>query len=641
MQITLIRIFFLLFTLSFSMAFGQQRFPNPTGSTNFPSTSNQLGQDSIEQEELEDIPPDTIRIYSPFQLKKFRFFSDTSLYNQFHQYDDARLQDVPYLTIGNNGSPNRPALFKLFKYQGLDIGSHVLDVYRQKYDEVELLESKRAITYFRFSQKSFSQLDLQLESRFSKTFQNGLHLNLYYRTLNYSGEFTEQINKDRTGNFNIWYHSPKGNYDLVINYLTNSFKLQDNGGMLDVDSLFLISEYRSEPKSISTNLIDGRSTQKENAFSIQNGFNINLRGSKLGFTHYISTANNLYSYFDKVFTEDSTLYYRSFYTRDTIDVKITAKGIINDFRLDGLIKDKSYLMTGLRHEFYNLSQSLTKSNLNLLFLHGKYEQSLGTAFQFTGLGQWGLLENFGEYYLKGDLTLQSKKLGSLEGHAIFQRSPIPLLFKALYSHGKLVYANTNFEKPLTNQVGGSFFIQSVKFRAGIDQSILSNTIYLDSLRRPTQEKAAISITSFYADKTFDFGKLHTRHRVFIQFNTKNNLLRYAPWFAQNMVYYQSTWFKNNMSVLTGIDSRLLPAFKTQSYFPMLGNFFNEGGNTLVGSHPSTEFFFNFQLRNFRGFFKYEGLEYFIYPAGKVFYETLYQPVQRGNIRLGLTWIMRD
>lgn len=631
----------MLFTLSFSMAIGQQRFPNPTGSTNFPSTSNQLGQDSIEQEELEDIPPDTIRIYSPFQLKKFRFFSDTSLHNQFHQYDDVRLQDVPYLTIGNNGSPNRTALFKLFKYQGLDIGSHVLDVYRQRYDEAELLESKRAITYFRFSQKSFSQLDLQLESRFSKTFQNGLHLNLYYRSLNYSGEFTEQINKDRTGNFNIWYHSPRGNYDLVINYLTNGFKLQDNGGMIGVDSLFLISEYRAQPKSINSNLIDGRSTQKENAFSIQNGFNLNLRGTKLGFTHYISTSSQRYSYFDKVASEDSARYYRGFYTKDTIDVKIKTQGILNDFRLEGSIKEKSYLMAGLRHEFHALSQSDNKSNLNLLFLHGKYEQILGNAFQFTGFGQWGLLENFGEYYLKGDLSIQSKRLGALEGHAIFQRSPVPLLFKTLYSYNKLVYANPNFEKPLTNQLGGSFYIQAIKFKAGLDQSILSNTIYLDSLRKPSQEKSAISVTTVYADKTFDIGKFHTRHRVFIQFNTDNNLLRYSPWFAQNIVYYQSDWFKKNMSVLTGFDSRYLPAFKTQSYFPMLGNFFNETGSNLVVSHPSVEFFFNFQLRNFRGFFKYEGLEYFVYPAGKVFYENLYQPVQRGNIRLGLTWIMRD
>ena len=635
------RIVLFLFIFCCFIGFGQQRFPNPTGSTNFPSTSNQVGQDSVEQEELEDLPPDTIRIYSPFQLKKSRFFSDTSLHNQFHQYDDVRLQDMPYLTIGNNGSPNRTALFKLFKYQGLDIGSHVLDVYRQKYDEVDLLESKRAITYFRFSQKSFSQLDLQLESRFSKTFQNGLHLNLYYRTLNYSGEFAEQINKDRTGNFNIWYHSPKGNYDLVINFLTNSFKLQDNGGMLDVDSLFLISEYRAQPKSINSNLIDGRSTQKENAFSIQNGFNVNLRGTKLGFTHYISTSNQLYSYFDKVSAEDSALYYRTFYTTDTIDVKIKSQGIINDFRLDGSIKEQSYLMAGLRHEFHTVNQSLDKSNLNLLFLHGKYEQLLGKAFQFTGLGQWGLLENFGEYYLKGDLSIQSKKLGALEGHAIFQRSPVPLLFKALYSNNTLLYANTNFEKPLTNQLGGSFYIQAIKFKAGLDQSILSNNIYLDSLRRPSQVKSAISVTSLYADKTFDFGKFHSRHRVFFQFNTENNLLRYAPWFTQNIGYYQSAWFKKNMSVLTGLDSRYIPAFKTQSYFPMLGNFFNEAGSATVVSHPAVEFFFNFQLRNFRGFFKYEGLEYFIFPTGKVFYESIYQPLQQGNIRLGLTWILRD
>lgn len=637
------QIFLFLFFIAVSNILYSQvgRYPNPTGSSNFPSTSNQLGQDSIEQEELEDLPPDTILIYHPFQLKKFKYYGDTALDNQFHQYDDVRLQDIPFLHIGNNGSPNRPAQYKLFKYQGLDIGSHVLDIYKIKYEEFELLQSKRAITKFRFAQKSFSQLDLQLDSRFSKTFQNGLHVNLYYRTLNYSGEFLDQINKDRSGNFNIWYHSPKGNYDLIINYLTNDIKLQDNGGIIQSDSLLKYSEYRSNPKTITDYPINGRSRQRENAISIQNGFNINFKGSTLGFTHFISTSNQLYSYVDQVDKTDSIDYYGKFYTKDSIIVTINTKGLINDFRINGFIKKSSYLMAGLRHEFHNVNLTPVKSNLNLLFIHGQYDQSIGKNVQLHGIGQWGLLENFGEYYLKGNLEAASKNLGALEGHVIFQRSPIPLLFKSLYSNGSLLFANTSFNKPITNQIGGSFYISVLKLKSGIDQSILNNTIFLNQNRLPQQETGAIAITNLYADKSFDIGKFHSRHRVYFQFNTKNEIMRLPVWAMQNTLYYQSQWFKINMPVMIGLDSRVIPSFKTKSYFPMLGNFYNEAGLNTVNMHPATEFFFNFQLSTFRGFFKYEGLEYFLYPAGKVFYETLHQPYQRSNIRLGLTWVMRD
>lgn len=95
-----------------------------------------------------------------------------------------------------------------------------------------------------------------------------------------------------------------------------------------------------------------------------------------------------------------------------------------------------------------------------------------------------------------------------------------------------------------------------------------------------------------------------------------------------------------MFLQTGLDSRVLPSFKTQSYFPLLGNFYNSE-RAAVALHPSVEFFFNFQLKNFRGFFKVEGLEYFMYYAGKTFYETYEEPLFRTNMRLGFSWILRD
>ncbi len=627
----------ILFICSSLKSYSQNPYPNR--STNFPTTGNGLGQDSIDQEVLEDIPPDTIRLYTPYQLKKAKIFSDTTLDDQFHQYEAIRLQDIPYLNIGNNGSPYRSAIYAISKRQGLDIGSHVLDLYRLKYDDLELTDSKRALTVFRFVQKSFSQQDLQLDSKFRKSFQNGLHLGLQYRTINYKGEFNQQINKDRSGAFNIWYHSPKGNYDLIANFLTNDFKLQDNGGLNNVDSLMKVSLYRGNTLSINTNNIDGRSHQKETAFSIQNGFNISVRGSTLGFSHLISTSNQIYTYSDKTSQPDS-IYYTSLYSPDSVSVAIKTKGLINEFRVTGQIRESASLMAGLRHELHSVNQNNIKSNLNLLFLNGSYAQSFGKGVHLNSFGQWGLLENFGEYYLKGDLEVDSKRLGALEGHAIFQRSPVPILFNQLFINSKSIYAN-NFAKPISNQIGGLFFIQALKLKAGIDQSIITNTIYLDSLRIPKQESSAISITSVFADKSFRFGKFYSRHRLTLQVNSNNNIMRSAPWFTQNQIYYQDMWFHDNMFLQAGFDSRVYPGFKTNSYFPVLGNFYNSANPTNLSLHPSVEFFFNFQLKNFRGFFKMEGLEYFIYPTGKVFYEIYNQPLFRTNTRLGLTWILRD
>lgn len=605
--------------------------------SNFPRSVEEQVPDSIEQEELTDEPPDTVRIYTPYRLKAAVFFDDTLLHPLFHHYDAIRLQDLPYFHLGNNGSPHRPAGYILNKRQGLDFGLHSFDLYRKHYEDLIFLDSRRPFAIFRFAQKSFSQEDLQLESRFSKTFQNGLHLDLNYSSIQYKGEFTEQITKDRNGAFSLWYHSPKGNYDAIVSFLTNDIRNQDNGGVPFADSLLTISQYRRATETLDV-LLDGRSRQRNNEFSVQNGFNLRWKNNILGAMHRIALRKETAFYEDFTSPNDS-FYYGPFYVKDTQQLQLRASGLVNEFRVDGLLAGKNYLMGGLKHEYYSIDRGPVEFTRNLLYILGQYQQSLFGSLQLNAEGQWGLLENLGEYYLKGQIRASSRKLGSLEGHLILQRSPVPLAFSEMYN-GKTLLFNNDFEKPLTNQIGGSMTIAALAFKAGIDQSILSNTIYLDGLRMPVQESSALSITSLYFDKAFDLGKLHSRHAFTYQISTAKEILRIPSWHTRHQVYYQASWFRKAMEVLTGFETRIIPGFRSTAYFPLMASFYNADRGP-VAFHPYVEYFFNFQLRNFRGFFKIEGLEYLFYPAGKTFYETYDQPLFRTNMRLGFTWTLRD
>lgn len=142
-------------------------------------------------------------------------------------------------------------------------------------------------------------------------------------------------------------------------------------------------------------------------------------------------------------------------------------------------------MAGLKHEWHKINQGPSQNTLNLLSIIGEYDQTIAGKFHFNGEGQWGILDNLGEYYLNGKISAESKTLGAIEGHAILQRSPVPWMFRKLYSHNQLLY-DYNFDKPLTNQLGGSINIAAIGFKAGLDQSIISNTIYLNASRTPSQ-----------------------------------------------------------------------------------------------------------------------------------------------------------
>ncbi|MEO5581304.1 MAG: putative porin, partial [Saprospiraceae bacterium] len=321
-----------------------------------PAIPGQQQVDSSEQEELVDEPPDTVLIYHPYQLKTGSWYNDTTLGEFFQQYDAVRLREIPYLNLGNNGSQHRPGMFVNEKRQGLDIGSHVLDLYKYTYEDLNLYDSRKPLAIFRFSQKNFKQEQLQLETQFSKTFQNGLHLNLMFRSIQYKGDFAQQINKNRCGDFNAWYHAPKGNYDFIFNYLYNDLRQQDNGGIPGIDSILRIPEFRSRPDAINAFLIDGRTRQQEKSFSIQNGFNVDWKGNKVGVTHRISTSNHVNDFMDVTDPSDSA-YYGQYYVRDTQQIYIKAQGIVNEIFLDGLLDTTTSLRAGIKHEHYNIYQA--------------------------------------------------------------------------------------------------------------------------------------------------------------------------------------------------------------------------------------------------------------------------------------------
>jgi hypothetical protein len=186
-----------------------------------------------------------------------------------------------------------------------------------------------------------------------------------------------------------------------VSYLTNDIRNQDNGGVPFADSLLTISQYRRATETLDV-LLDGRTRQRNNEFSVQNGFNLKWKNNLLGAMHRIALRNETASYEDFTSPNDS-FYYGSFYVKDTQQLKLKASGLVNEFRLDGLLAGKNYFMGGLKHEYYTIDRGPVEFTRNLLSILGQYQQSLFGSLQLNAEGQWGLLENLGEYYLKGQI----------------------------------------------------------------------------------------------------------------------------------------------------------------------------------------------------------------------------------------------
>jgi putative beta-barrel porin len=527
-----------------------------------------------------------------------------------HQYDPTRLQDIHYGNLGNLGSANRRQLFQPDKTKGLDYGQHQYDLYKRRFGEFKFYDTERPITELSYSQ-GLLQLDGLLKAKFAMNFARGIKASIDYQRINQIGNYQFQRAKHTTLGAGIWYDAPGGFYDGLYHYSSNSIVQEDNGGVINYDTIGKLSD----PIAIPVNLAGALTTHRERIISAQNHFHLNSRNDstdrkfQIDLIHTGQYKNGLIKFYDDKVSQSGD-YYGDFLVDDrgvrqyiyfsTFDNRADLQFQLRGNNTSEL--SSQLLRVGLQYRTTNFTQEPLDERLNEVFFNASTRLTFTKQLDLRAQGYVELSGQEGDFNIQGDLRYRIPRLGRLIAKAgVYQRSP-NILEQKLYVTQNLIWQN-DFNKPLYTHLGLEASFDEIRLTVQGGLQVISNHVYYNNERMPIQVTTAQDIWQFLVRKEISVGKIGLHATAVLQ--EAPDFLALPAWIGEAQFYYTDRWFKNNMQVRTGVDLRITQSYDGVNYFPLTGQFYLD--NTFkIDQYPALDLFFDMQIREtFRLYFKVE------------------------------------
>jgi hypothetical protein len=148
-------------------------------------------------------------------------------------YDPARKGPIDYAHLGNLGSSARPIWFQPLPSLGFKSGYQPFERYLLNPDQLAFYKHRRTYSDAFFT-RGGSQRDAMSFIKLSRTFSKGLNVSLHYQTINNLGQYRFQRTKHGSLAVGAWWPVQK-NYEVFLLFASNTFRQQDNGGIMDTD----------------------------------------------------------------------------------------------------------------------------------------------------------------------------------------------------------------------------------------------------------------------------------------------------------------------------------------------------------------------------------------------------------------------
>ncbi len=179
------------------------------------------------------------------------------------------------------------------------------------------------------------------------------------------------------------------------------------------------------------------------------------------------------------------------------------------------------------------------------------------------------------------------------------------------------YADLSIE--LTNIENYTFFA-----RSEIDQGV-----------KPFQSGDPINLFKIRLDKEIVFGKFALDNTILYQNVTEGEgVLNLPEIVTRNTLYYSNSFFKNALSLQTGVTLNYFTSYNMNAYDPLLAEFYVQNDQS-IGDFPRLDFFVNAKVRQTRIYLKAEhfnaaftGYDYFSAPN---------VPYRDFAVRFGIVW----
>ncbi len=596
---------------------------------------------------IRPVERDTSPLLFTFALSPERAFmaDDTLTDRNFRMYDPARRQPIDWGTLGNLGSAARPLLYETMPRLGFDPGVHAFDLYNLYPDDLRFYRNSRSFSEVYFSQGK-TQLDGMLNARFARTFAGGANFSLDYRSINNLGEYRYQREKHNALSFGIWL--PVGTrYDGFVIFSKNVNRQQENGGIV-TDTVFGKEQF-SGPISAEVRLPAEQALTRLADQTLQLTQHLKFAGSSgegrrvLRATHTVSWTKTDYKFADANLGQDSFFFdtfltdrrgIRHFMSLNRLNNALT----ISTFKAKNKNRPSDVLSVGLLHSFFDLNQEPRDSTFSNLFLTGNMAITPSEGFALVAQGNLGLLSNFGEYRISGELEIGFGKVGRLRAGVLSQRYPPALLFYRLYVSKRLLWQN-NFEKPLENSLYATYALPLAGLEITARTHLINNYLYYDQAGVAVQTTSPLQVAQFIITENLGLGPIRFENTVALQQSNRSDVLRLPRWFTKNSLYFSGKLFHKRLQLDAGVDFRMNSDFRPDGYQPVTWQFHLQDSLTQK-SYPWVDVFAAFKVQSFRFFVRYENMST-IWNKTEVAYQTAHYPQPFGALRFGIAWRFMD
>jgi hypothetical protein len=592
---------------------------------------------------------DSSKVYyfrNDLDLKGVDLFKEIdTLITNIEKYDPLMKPGNYYATLGNPGLAHNNMVFTPYIKTGFDYGIHSFDRYILNNDSVSYYWFGKPYTNVFYIMGPKKEQNLMIDH--SQNIGNLIKFGLNFKYTHSPGFYLRQKADDKNFVLKARYHTKDYRYMVLANYLHNSLKMEENGG-IRYDSVFE-ENVKPQRNGIEVNLKEASNLLKEDSYYVKQMFALSRKESMnpgdtietkgLKVSPGIISLSTLISKFQYKFEDtpqDNSFYNNTYDTINNTHDSTRILKIENTFSWSNTSfkhKQKLLFKIAVKHQYVEHSDDTVFKNYYNLLIPSGY-----VSFRFIKNMNLDFYGNFvtgsdyvGDYTLKGNLKY-STRYGTLALELNSIQNEAGRYFLRFHSN-HFRWDNSFAKQKFSIQ---KFNYSYKELQAGVQLTNASNLVYLDTLALPAQT-SSLSVLKIYLRKKFTIKKWSLDLRVIYQ-ATNNDIVRIPDLIGDGALYFTSHLFKNAAIIQTGLDLFYNTNYYSYNYSPGSKMFFLQD-EKKTGDYVYANVFLNLQIKRSRLFVEYTNLAFYL--KDFKYYTTPSYPMQDPGFRFGISWMFYD
>jgi len=583
---------------------------------------------------------------------------DTSL--QSVDITDPLDEGAPASSTGNFGAPHFPLIFQPDHSSSFQLGYDQYERYRFTSDSL-----KHFVPYKPYSRVNFGvglKKELLVNVDYGQQLFENFFLSVEYRRMRADGSFQRQTTLNNNGGIGIRYSTPNERYHVMLDFIYNHQRIQENGGMAVEDVYGQAGGVSNE--LVSVKLDESENNYRDKGWHLQHSYDLGIEYGRQTDTTATAHFQPTWRLTHEAGFHDYRINYKDFAPRSSLDyyrdVGITRPG-------DTILQDQ----IGLARTMQKITNDVTLAYLgiksadtnavnynNVKFLlsagHRYYEihrQPANKIFQTVQLS--GQLQSHHKrqspfrYKVEGDINLggypnhnfaiRAKggydwgKAGIFDLMGRYSSKRPPLLARSFR------FRNLSWQlglRPINTSSGGlRYQLPQFDLKLTAWYHRIQNHLYWNENFRPAQTDGLTDAIVLHLEKDFTWGKFHFDNNIYFQAFSDPGLFRMPKLYTQNRFYFQTHLFQKALFGRAGLDFSYRTESKGKYYMPVTGQFYHT--DEKLTYYPTVDVFISFKVETARIYLRLDHANQGFPDAG--FFNLADYPTRGRTFRGGVSW----